>query len=77
MTAHGCFGALSCAFHRAQGITPAPTQRDHERRATRRRKELGSWGQLRTVNANRGQHLLIRWKKRKRQYEANPTISSC
>jgi hypothetical protein len=49
MAADVCFGALSCAFHRAQVTSSAPAQRDYERRAKRRRRELGSLGQLRTV----------------------------
>ena len=49
MDAYGCFGALSCAFHRAQVIRPASVRRDHERMADAERKKLGSLGLFRTV----------------------------
>ena len=43
------YGALSCACHRDQVVSPAPAQRDEERIAMRGKMELGSWGQLGTV----------------------------
>jgi hypothetical protein len=42
-------GALSCACHRDQVVSPVSAQRDEERIAMRTRMELGSWGQLGTV----------------------------
>ena len=59
MTADVCVGALSCAFHRAQVIKPAPARRDYERRAKRTRRELGSWGLFGTVEDSRNPVLLI------------------
>lgn len=41
--------ALSCACHRAQVIKTGPARGDHERRAMREKRELGSWGLFRTV----------------------------
>jgi hypothetical protein len=49
MAADGCFGALKWSFHRAQMIKPASARRDHERRAKKMRRELGSLGQFRTA----------------------------
>jgi len=42
-------GALPCACHRDQVVSPAPAQRDEERIAMRARMELGSWGLFGTV----------------------------
>lgn len=51
MDAYGCFGALSCAFHRAQVIKAAAIRRDRERRAKRRGRELGRLRLFKAVDA--------------------------